>query len=88
MGSWRTFNPHSIMRCGMPEAIICLDGEGGFAKGGRILELTWSVEGGRARLVSIAWQDGRQGIRIPPLFPDRHRDTPPVPGKIPIGKSG
>jgi hypothetical protein len=71
----------------MPEAIICLGGEGSFAKGDRILELTWSVAGGRARLVSIAWQDGRQWIRIPP-FPDHHQDTPPVPGKIPAGKSG
>jgi hypothetical protein len=80
MGSWLSFNPHSIVRCGMPEAIICLDGEGIFAKGDRVFELMWSLEGGRARLLSIAWQDGRQWIRIPPL-PDHHFDSPPVPGR-------
>jgi len=87
MGSWQDFGARSIARCELPDVVVCLDGDAGFVKGDRILELAWSLEGSRARLLSIAWQDGRQWIRIPP-FPDRHQDTPPVPGKSASEKRG
>jgi hypothetical protein len=87
MGSWQSFGPRTIARCAMPETIICLDGDANFAKGDRIMELTWLLKDGRAKLLAIAWHDGRQWIRIPP-FTDRHQDTPPVPGNGPTNKSG
>ena len=87
MGSWRSFRPRTIARCAMPETFICLDGDAAFTKGDRILELTWLLQDGRVRLVAIAWQDGRQWIRIPPSR-DRQQDTPPVPEKSRTDKRG
>jgi hypothetical protein len=82
MGSWRSFRLHSIERCGMPETTVCVLGSAAFSKGGRILELTWSLDSGRAQLLSVAWPDDPEWIRIPPLPPrHKYRDTPPVPGK-------
>ena len=89
LGSWQTFRPQLIERCGMPDATICMLGDGAFAKGGRMLELIWSLDRGRAQLLSIAWPSGTEWIRIPPLpNPHRYHDTPPVPGKIPSNQSG
>jgi hypothetical protein len=87
MGAWQSFGPRTIARCAIPETIICQDGDASFDKGSRVMELTWSLQGGRAKLIAIAWQDGRQWIRIPP-FTDRHQDTPPVPAKSPTEKHG
>jgi len=82
LGSWQSFRPGLIERCGMPGVVICVDGDGTFAKGARILELIWSLDGGRAQLVSIGWGGDTGWIRIPPLTnPDKHWDAPPVPGK-------
>jgi hypothetical protein len=82
LGSWQNFRAGFIERCGMPGVVICVDGDATFAKGARILELIWSLDGGRAQLVSIGWRGDAEWIRIPPLVnPDKHWDAPPVPGK-------
>jgi hypothetical protein len=82
MGSWQAFRPQSVERCGMPEVVICLDGDADFTNGDRIMELTWRLKDGRAELIGIAWQDGLQWIRIPPFPGRKHQDTPPVPGTV------
>jgi hypothetical protein len=89
LGSWQTFRAASIDRCAMPEAVVCMLGDGAFAKGERMLELTWSVAGGQAHLSAIGWREDQDWIRIPPIPSNRkHWDTPPVPGRRVSGRTG
>ena len=89
LGSWQTFRAASIDRCGMPEAVVCMLGEGDFAKGERMLELTWSLAGGQAHLLAIGWREDQDWIRIPPISSSRrHWDTPPVPRRRVAGRAG
>jgi len=88
LGSWQSFSAKFVERCGMPEVVICVDGDATFAKGSRILELRWSLDHGRTQLRSIGRREDAEWIWIPP-FPSyrRNYDTPPVPGKSQPEKS-
>jgi hypothetical protein len=86
LGPWLSLDRQSMDRCGMPEVVVCVIGDGTFAKGNRVLSLTWFLDAGRAQLQSISWLEGTERISFPPV-PDLHRylhpyqDTPPVPGR-------
>ena len=83
LGAWQSFRPTFLERCGMPEVTICVDGDATFAKGARIVELMWSLESGRAQLISITRQEGTEWISIPPfLRPQPYWDTPPIPREL------
>jgi hypothetical protein len=77
----------SIIRCGIPETVICVDGTAAFPKGNRTLELIWLLDSGRAQFVTLRWKIGALWIDLRPS--DRHHfDAPPVPGKSPTDKRG
>ena len=77
LGPWRSFNAQSTIRCGAPEAVVCVDGSSVFAKGNRSMEVAWQWDGGQAQLLWLDLLDGNHRVLIPPLPGRQYLDSPP-----------
>jgi hypothetical protein len=81
LGKWSTFVPNSVIRCGGPGRIVCIEGLAQFEKGTDTIELGWLLGRGSARLLFLVVH-GTNGPMQIPSPPQKLIDPPPERVKI------
>ncbi len=77
LGAWRTFVPQSSFGFDRGQQIL-LDGHASFEKATRTVEIGWSLDSGRARLLWLAIANGSKSRIIIPGQSLRIQDPPPA----------